>query len=129
MLLHRAGEYIHRSFPVDYQSCDYISGYRADNVNFTLAQLFLNGQLSFQELRHYLTSEGHCRQYVIKSNRAFERISYVGYTAAYSEDIYPMADLKEIRIMQNIYIEKKKMGLFISRMMEEDIKAYDSRLQ
>lgn len=128
-MLHRAGEYIARNFPVDYQSCDCIAGYRADDVSFTLAQLFLNNELPFQELRKHLSSGALGRQFVLKSNRAFERISYVGYVTASSADIYPEKSARELDVLQSAYKKVGSPGLYISDLINEEVKAYDARLQ
>ena len=128
-MLHLAGEYIARNFPVDYQNCDCIAGYRADDVSFTLAQLFLNNELSFQELRRHLTSGELGTQFVLKSNRAFERISYVGYTAASSKEIYPEKASRQMSVLQSAYKKAGAPGLYISDLINEEVKAYDARLQ
>ena len=127
-ILHRAREYIIRNFPVDYQSCDCIAGYRADDINFTLARMFLDGELSFQELRRRLQDNSAGRQFVLKSNRAFERISYVGYITS-SSDVYPAKTAREIKILSEVQKRLNKSGMYIDRMISEDIKSYDPRLQ
>ena len=129
MLLHRAKEYISTNFPVDYQSCDCISGYRADNINFMLSQLFLDGEISFQTLSSCLKDKASGRQFVIKSNRAFERISYAGYMTADSGEIYPAKTSREIRVLQKILKQRYDPGLYIKRLIDEGVKAYDARLQ
>ena len=128
IILHQAREYISRNFPVDYQSSDCIAGYRADNVNFTLAQLFLNDKLSLQDLRRYLTYNSMGKQFVLKSNRAFDRISYVGYITS-SSDIHPARTAREISILSKALKSEKKSDMYISQMISEDIRAYDPRLQ
>ena len=128
VILHQAREDISTNFPVDYQSCDCIAGYRADTVNFTLAQLFLNDKLSLQDLRHYLTVDSTGKQFVLKSNRAFDRISYVGYITS-SSDIYPARAAREINILSKALKSERKAGMYISRMISEEIRAYDPRLQ
>ena len=128
-MLHLAGEYIARNFPVDYQNCDCIAGYRADDVSFTLAQLFLNNELPFQELRRHLTSGELGTQFVLKSNRAFDRVSYVGYVTASSKDIYPEKLSRQMAVLQSAYKKAGAPGLYISDLINEEVKAYDARLQ
>ena len=128
-ILHRAEEYIANNFPVDYQNCDCIAGYRADDVSFTLAQLFLDNELPFQEFRRHLTSGILGKQIVLKSNRAFERISYVGYSTASSKDIYPEKSSRQMAVLQSAYKKVGAPGLYINDLINEEIKAYDARLQ
>ena len=61
---HRAREYINKWFSVDYQGCDCIIGYRADNRLFMFAQDFLDGDLSYQDLRDSLSGDSN-RQFVL----------------------------------------------------------------
>lgn len=127
--LHQAREYIMRNYSVDYQSCDCISGYRADDVSFALAQMFLNNELSLQELQKNLRSGDLGKQFVLKSNRAFDRISYVGYTAVSSRDIYPEKASREMSVLVKAHKSIGAPGLYISDLIREEVKAYDARLQ
>lgn len=128
-VFHSAEEYIANNFPVDYQNCDCIAGYRADDVSFTLAQLFLNNEFPFQELRRHLTSGELGTQFVLKSNRAFDRVSYVGYVTASSKDLYPEKLSHQMAVLQSAYKKAGTPGLYISDLIKEEIKAYDARLQ
>ena len=52
---HRAREYINSNFSVDFQGTDCIIGYRADDVCFKFAQDFIDGNMSYQSMKYYLT--------------------------------------------------------------------------
>ena len=97
--LHDAKEYIGRNFFVDYQVADCIAGYRADSCNFAFAQDFLNGRLSYQRLRELLSMQS-CKQFVIKSKRAFEDLTYVSYESAACIEYYPAMNSREIRLLK-----------------------------
>ena len=126
-LLHDAKEYIRRNYYVDYQVSDCIAGYRADNCIFSFAQDFLNGRISYQRLKELLTMQA-CKQFVIKSRRAFEDITYVSYESAACEEYYPVANSREIRLLKASGKPSSSKEIFISQMIEEEIKSYDSRL-
>lgn len=121
---HRAREYINKYFSVDYQGCDCIIGYRADNSLFMFAQDFLDGKLSYQDLRKSL-SGGSNRQFVLKSNRAFDRISFSGYDSASAEESYPVRRSRELRAIRNM---RPSGGLFVTDLIEQEVRPYDSRL-
>ena len=156
---HRAREYINKWFSVDYQGCDCIIGYRADNRLFMFAQDFLDGKLSYQDLKTSLSGASN-RQFVLKSNRAFDRISFAGYSTACAEESFPVGRSRELRAIkktrdiQNLGgikatgdINKRKTaeqpvepvkqlvkpasierGLFITDLIEQEVRPYDSRL-
>ena len=113
---------------MDYQACDCISGYRADNCSFALAEDFLNNRISYETLRSIITKEDMGRQLVLKSNRAFERILYTGYETAHYSQYYPAAAARELKYLKAAQREDSG-GLYISQMIEEGIKSYDTRLR
>ena len=127
-LIHQAKEYINRTFPVDFQGCDCIAGYRADDVSFALAEDFLNGRISYQFLKSVLLGAGLGTQFVLKSNRAFERITYAGYETARCIDHYPAKVSREMEMLGKCEAERGTKGLYISQFIDEEIKSYDSRL-
>lgn len=122
---HKAREYINKWFSVDYQGCDCIIGYRADNRLFMYAQDFLDGKLSYQDLRGSLSGDAN-RQFVLKSNRAFDRISFAGYSPAIAEESFPARRSKELRAIKNM--KPSEGGLFITDLIEQEVRPYDSRL-
>lgn len=125
---YRAREYINKYFSVDFQGSDCIIGYRADDICFKLAQDFIDGRLSYQSLRYYLSESDSTRQFVLKSNRAFEGVTFTGYEPALSAVYYAEDYARELHTLKSLrpYIGKK--DLFIERMITEEINAYDTRL-
>lgn len=132
---HRAIEYINKNFPVDYQGSDCIIGYRADDACFTCARGFLLGGISYQSLDRFLKGSEANRQFVLKSNRAFDRISFTGYEAATAGDHYPAFVSREIRSLKAIEKKRKEINakndkdLYVDQMVREEITAYDPRLR
>ncbi|MBE6027255.1 MAG: DUF3990 domain-containing protein [Clostridiales bacterium] len=122
---HRAREYINKYYSVDYQSCDCITGYRADNRLFMFAQEFLDGRLAYQDLKRLVSGNSN-RQFVLKSNRAFDRVSFSGYRPALSEDSYPVRRSRELRAIKSL--KQSSGGLFITDLIEQEVRPYDSRL-
>ena len=125
----RGREYINKWFSVDIQGCDCIIGWRADNSCFKFAQDFLSGRLSYQSLSRALTASDANRQFVLKSNRAFDRISFAGYETARADEYRPAARARELGALRNAATSLGKKDLFIGQMTEEEIKPYDTRLR
>jgi len=125
----RAREYINQYFPVDYQGCDVIIGYRADNSCFTFARDFLSDRISYRSLSDCLSASPANREYVLKSNRAFERVTYTGYEVALAGKCYPAAAARELRALRTVRPSDGARDLFISDLIREEVKPYDTRLR
>ena len=136
--LYQAKEYIRTQFDIDYQNCDCIVGWRADNCNFTFAQNFINGAVSYRELRAAVTGSDTGKQFVLKSNRAFDRIVFDGYKIAWSAERYPSKMTRDRAAMERAEIAAGRPGtlpkgtagddLFITQLIENAVMPYDSRL-
>lgn len=129
--VYQAREYIRSNFAVDYQNCDGIIGFRADNSNFLFAQSFLDGEISYRQFNDAVRMSGTGRQFVIKSNRAFDRMLFYGYTVAHSRDYYPAGSSRDRIAMQRYatVLAKGSGGLYVSQIVDEEIKSYDPRLK
>ena len=128
-LSQQAREYINRWFSVDHQGCDCISGYRADDVCFAFARDFLAGRMSYQSLDAYLRSSSANREFVLKSNRAFDRITFTGHEPAVYRDIYPSGAARELAALKSAGRKSGRKDLFITDMINEEVKPYDARLR
>ena len=132
---YQAKEYIRTTFSVDAQSCDCMIGYRADDCNFTFAQDFLNGTISFRQLRDALRTSGLGRQFALKSNRAFDRVIFNGYETVRQSEIYPGKNARELNALREYYrkisgsSEPVESDLYIDRILSEEVKPYDPRLR
>ena len=128
-LMHDAREYISKEFTVDYQGADCIIGYSADSFAFSLTSDFLNGRLSYRNLKNALHDVTGSRQFVLKSNRAFDRILYTGYSPASSAEFYSASGRKGTNIIKKAHLDGDEGDLSISQLLEEGIKSYDMRLR
>ena len=126
---HRARDYISKYYSVDHQACDCIIGYRADNRCFMFAQDFLDAKISYTSFRHALLGDDSNRQFVLKSNRAFDRLIFTGYEPALGEASYPAGSRREIRAIKRIKPSAGSSDFFITHLIEEDVRPYDTRLR
>ena len=126
---YRAREYISKYYSVDHQACDCIIGYRADNRCFMFAQDFLDAKLSYKSFRSAVSGDDSNRQFVIKSNRAFDRISFTGYEPVLSEASFPVRRSREIRAIKSLKPSTGGSDFFITGLMEEEVRPYDARLR
>lgn len=128
-----AKEYLLSNFAVDYENYDVIIGYRADDSYFSFAQDFINGTISYRQLNNamYLGKLG--QQFVIKSEKAFERIEFVGSEVAESEEWYAKKMLRDKTARREYFsVERNKRqrgDLYITQIMDEEMMSDDLRLR
>lgn len=128
-----AKEYLLKNFLVDYESYDAIIGYRADDSYFSFAQDFINGTISYRQLKNAMHLGKLGQQFVLKSEAAFERIKYIGYEAAESKEWYQKKMLRD-RTARREYFDvernKRQRGdIYMLQIMDEEMKADDLRLR
>ncbi|MBQ6314462.1 MAG: DUF3990 domain-containing protein [Mogibacterium sp.] len=125
-LAYQGKEYVRSTFSVDYQNTDCLIGYRADNSNFMFAQDFLNGLITYEQLRDAVKLGNTGRQFVLKSNRAFDRIVYEGYEPAYYSEIFPGKVTRDLNAVRKASGDSH--GMYIEQILDEGIQPYDPRL-
>lgn len=128
--VYQAKEYIRSNFAVDYQNCDCLVGFRGDDCNFWFAQSFLNGDISYRQLNDAVRLSDTGRQFVLKSNRAFDRVLFNGYSIAWSgESFHAGAARQRIAVQRfDAILRGKETALYVNQIVRENIKPYDPRL-
>ena len=76
-LARQAREYILETFLPDLSPFDILTGYRADDSYFAFASDFLGGSISLEQLRHAMHLGELGEQTVIKSEKAFEALTFM----------------------------------------------------
>ncbi len=80
-----AKEFLQKNYLVDISEFDIIRGYRADDSYFSFVQDFIMGTISLQKLSAAMRLGNLNDQIVIKSEKAFARLSFVDYEKAQAE--------------------------------------------
>ena len=128
-----AKEYLIENFSLDYQSPDIIVGYRADDSYFSFAQDFLNGTISYRQLNSAMHLGKLGQQIVLKSEKAFSQLTYVGSECAKADDWYKQKKFRDKRA-RNEYFDARKNkrmrgDLYITKIWDEEMKADYERLR
>ena len=133
LLAREAKRYIIKEFLIEYENYDIIRGYRADDSYFSFAQDFINGAISYEQLSKAMKLGKLGEQIVLKSKRAFEEIRWIEAKEA-SKDIWlpgkekrDQSARKEYRKMSNE--PYRKGALYITRILDEEMKLDDARLR
>ncbi|MBQ9622913.1 MAG: DUF3990 domain-containing protein [Treponema sp.] len=130
----RAKSYLMQNFFVPYQSYDIIKGYRADDSYFSFANAFLNNTISLQKLNRamYLGKLGE--QIVIKSKKAFSRLSFTGTSLAERILYYPKKKFRDISARKTFFEMRSESeefdanAIFVMDLIRGEIKHGDPRI-
>lgn len=128
-----AQTYLREYFSVDYSDCDVMIGYRADDSCFSFAQDFLDGTISYRQLNRALHLGKLGQQFVLKSERAFERVRFLGYERASCKIWFAKKQMRE-KMARYGFLDmehRKQEGgeLYITQILEEKMKPDDMRLR
>lgn len=104
-----AKEYLLANFFVDYKNVDVMVGYRADDSYFSFAQDFINGTISYRQLNNAMHLGRLGQQYVLKSENAFDRISFVGSETAGCDEWYAKKMLRD-KTARREYFSVERIG-------------------
>lgn len=128
-----AKEYLISHFAVDYEDCDAIIGYRADDSYFSFAQDFINGTISYRQLNNAMHLGKLGQQFVLKSRTAFDRIRFVGSEVAECGEWYTkkmLCDRTARREYFSVERSRRRRGdLYITQIMDEEMMPDDPRLR
>ena len=127
-----AKQYIKMNFLPDITPYDIIIGYRADDSYFSFAQDFVSGTISLQKLKEAMYLGNLGEQIVLKSQKSFEQITYLGNESADAEEYYVKKTARE-RDARRQYRKNKKgtshvNEIYILDIMREGMKNDDPRL-
>lgn len=128
-----AKEYIKSEFLIDISPYDVIRGYRADDSYFTFAQDFAAGAISLSKLSEAMRLGNLGEQIVIKSERGFNALRYVGSMLADADEYYARRVSRDLEARRQ-YREAKsnqsyKDEIFILDIIREEMKNGDPRLR
>ena len=133
VLAAEAKEYLIKYFTPDYLSADVITGYRADDSCFSFAQDFISGAISYRQLSAAMHLGKLGQQIVLKSEKAFSRLSFIDAEIARSEDWYAKKQYRD-KAARTRYFDvernrRQRGDIYITRILDEEMKADDQRLR
>ena len=128
-----AKNYLQQHFFVDPAPYDVIIGYRADDSYFTFVQDFVAGTISLKKLSEAMRLGKLGEQIVLKSEKAFEHIRFVGAEPADAETYYEKKALRD-REARRAYRSTRQVSnalneLYMIDIMREGIENGDPRLR
>lgn len=129
----QAQEYLIENFSLDVSGYDVIIGNRADNSYFSFAQDLVNNAISVQKLAKQMKLGKPGLQYVLRTEKAFDQLTYVGAQEVdwiIYHDKYLKRDIKArknyIKYPVDLILDPKE--LFMLDILRGGIKNGDLRL-
>ncbi len=114
-----------KNFTVPYKEYDIITGYRADDSYFSFAQDFINGAISVRQLGNAMKLGNLGTQFVLKSQKAFDAIKFMGYEIADSAEWFAKKELRDKSARRQYFdVEKNRRqrgDLYIVQILNEEI--------
>lgn len=128
-----AKDYLLKNFLINYENYDIIIGYRADDSYFSFAQDFLNGTISYRQLKNAMMLGKLGQQIVLKTEQAFHQITYIGYEIADNNQWFPKKEMRD-RLARREYFnhernKRQKGDIYITQILDEEMKSDDPRLR
>ena len=127
----RAREYILENFLPEYKKYDVIVGYRADDSYFLFARAFISNNITLSQLKKAMRLGNLGEQYCIKSEKAFEHLSFKSSIIVEHEKYYFLRKKRDEKARAD-YIkdaeEEDIDGVFLRDIIREGWKNDDPRL-
>ena len=128
-----ARTYLLENFLPDYEDADIVRGYRADDSYFTFAKDFLNNTIPLETLAEAMKLGKLGEQIVLKSEKAFEAITFVQGHRTDNMIYYPKRASRD-RIAREEYQERRRQfdpinSTFIIDIIRDKWTNNDERLQ
>lgn len=127
-----AKKYLLDNFRPEYENYDVICGYRADDSYFSFAQDFLNNAISLNTLSQAMHLGKLGLQYVLKSEKAFEKIEYVTSHNADKDKWYPLKEKRDREARTNYSLLRmqpwKRGEIYIMNIIDKELKNDDVRV-
>ena len=131
-VVRRGIAWLKENYHIDVDAYDAIIGYRADDSYFSFARAFLNNQISLAQLSYAMRLGKLGEQFVLKSKKAFEAVTFAGYESADNAEYYIRRRLRdeEARAAFQDELEKDDInGLYMRDIIREEVLPNDPRLR
>ena len=126
-----AYHYLKSRFSVNVDAYDVVIGYRADDSYFDFAEAFLNNSISVEQLSVALRLGKLGEQVVVKSQEAFGRLKFTGFSTAAAALYYPRRQARNDsanREFEGLLSKNAFNGLYMNTILAQRIGNDDERI-
>lgn len=126
----KAKQYLIDNFSINVNAYDVIVGYRADDSYFDYAESFINNAITVEQLSKAMKLGKLGEQIVIKSETAFSRLKFDGYSIANKEKYYSLRLSRNNEANSTYFdiLNESNDGLFIQDIIRGNITNEDPRI-
>lgn len=131
-IMKQAHTYLMEHYLLDISRYDAIIGYRADDSYFSFARAFVSNEISLHQLSRAMKLGELGEQFVLKSQKAFDRIQFVSGIQVSGAIYSPLRQRRddEARAAYRAELEAEDLsGIFIRDIIKEGMLPDDPRLQ
>jgi len=128
-VMKRAVNWLIAHYLIDIDAYDVIVGYRADDSYFSFARAFINNQISLGQLAFAMQLGDLGIQYVLKSEKAFGALKYIGFEAVDRMIYYARRKKRDEEAREAFMKELEKEepeGIFIRELMKEGVNSHEA---
>lgn len=130
-IMRRGMEWLEKNYLLDIEPYDIIIGYGADDSYFSFARAFVNNEISLSQLSYAMRLGKLGEQIVLKSERAFQSVYFLGYEPVKSLEYY-VKRKKRDNEARNAFLEEMERedieGIYIRDLMRKEEHKDDARL-
>lgn len=131
-VMKRGAEWLKEHYMIDVDKYDAIIGYRADDSYFSFARAFVNNEISMGQLSYAMRLGELGEQFVLKSPKAFEAITFVSCKPVDSSVYFQRRKARDEQARAAFFAELEKedvAGLYMMDILREEVKPNDPRLR
>ena len=131
-IMRQAHSYLMEHFLLDINQYDVIIGYRADDSYFSFARAFVSNEISLHQLSRAMKLGELGEQFVLKSQKAFDKIRFVCGIEVPKAVYSPLRQQRDdnARAAYRAELEAEELsGVFIRDIIKEGMKPDDPRIQ
>ena len=131
-VMKRGTEWLKEHFCVNIGEYDAVIGYRADDSYFSFARAFVSNEISLGQLNYAMKLGKLGEQFVLKSQKAFERIRFTSFQVSDNSIYYARRKARDNEARTAFFAELEKddmSGLYMRDIIREEVKPDDPRLR
>lgn len=131
-VMRRGIQWLTEHFLIDIGEYDLIIGYRADDSYFSFARAFLNNEISLGQLSYAMRLGKLGEQYVLKSEKAFNQLTFKSAELADNTIYYARRKNRDDEARNAFFTELENEdvnGIYMRDIIKEEIKSDDLHLR
>lgn len=127
-VMRRGVQWMKEYFLIDISKYDLIIGYRADDSYFSFARAFMSNEISLNQLNYAMRLGKLGEQYVLKSQKAFNQLTFKSAELADNNIYYARRKMRDDEARNAFFAELEKedaQGIYMRDIIKEEMTSDD----